>query len=56
MTDMACRAALQQGFAAAGDYVIIAAGVPFGMSGTTNLLRIAKVGKDGADDGAPARK
>ena len=56
MTDMACRAALQQGFAAAGDYVIIAAGVPFGMSGTTNLLRIAKVGTDGADDGAPARK
>ncbi len=55
MTDMACRAALQEGFAAAGDYVVIAAGVPFGHSGTTNLLRIAKVGVNGADDGVPSR-
>jgi len=55
MTDMACRAALQEGFAAAGDYVVIAAGVPFGHSGTTNLLRIAKVGANGADDGLPPR-
>jgi pyruvate kinase len=55
MTDMACRAALDEGFAAAGDYVVIAAGVPFGHAGTTNLLRIAKVGADGADDGVPAR-
>jgi len=53
MTDMACRAALQEGFAAAGDYVVIAAGVPFGHSGTTNLLRIAKVGANGVDDGLP---
>jgi len=50
---MACRAALQEGFAAAGDYVVIAAGVPFGHSGTTNLLRIAKVGAKGVDDGLP---
>jgi pyruvate kinase len=56
MTDMACRAALQEGFAAAGDYVVIAAGVPFGHSGTTNLLRIAKVGANGADDGLPPRR
>jgi len=55
MTDMACRAALQEGFAADGDYVVIAAGVPFGHSGTTNLLRIAKVGANGADDGLPPR-
>jgi pyruvate kinase len=55
MTDMACRAALQEGFAAAGDYVVVAAGVPFGHSGTTNLLRIAKVGANGADDGLPPR-
>jgi len=54
MTDLACRAALQEGFAAQGDFVIIAAGVPFGMAGTTNLLRIAKVGAHGADDGLPA--
>ncbi len=56
MTDLACRAALQEGFAAKGDYVVIAAGVPFGHSGTTNLLRIAKVGANGADDGVPSRK
>jgi pyruvate kinase len=43
MTDLACNAALREGFAAAGDYVVIAAGVPFGQSGTTNLLRIARV-------------
>jgi len=56
MTDMACRAALKEGFAAAGDYVVIAAGVPFGHSGTTNLLRIAKVGVNGADDELPPRR
>ncbi len=56
MTDLACRAALHEDFAAAGDYVVIAAGVPFGHSGTTNLLRIAKVGTNGADDGVPTRK
>ena len=54
MTDLACRAALQEGFASVGDYVVIAAGVPFGQSGTTNLLRVAKVGQDGADDGGLA--
>ena len=43
MTDLACDAALREGFAAPGDYVVIAAGVPFGISGTTNLLRIARV-------------
>ncbi len=56
MTDMACRAALHEGFAAAGDYVVIAAGVPFGQAGSTNMLRIAKVGPNGADDGVPARR
>jgi pyruvate kinase len=43
MTDLACNAALREGFARPGDYVVIAAGVPFGISGTTNLLRIARV-------------
>jgi pyruvate kinase len=43
MTDIACDAAVHEGFAAPGDYVVIAAGVPFGKSGTTNLLRIARV-------------
>ncbi len=56
MTDLACRAALHEGFAAVGDYVVIAAGVPFGHAGTTNILRIAKVGPNGADDGVPAHR
>ena len=43
MTDLACKAAIREGFAQPGDNVVIAAGVPFGVSGTTNLLRIAKV-------------
>jgi pyruvate kinase len=43
VTDLACNAALREGFAMPGDYVVIAAGVPFGISGTTNLLRIARV-------------
>jgi len=44
MTDLACDAALREGFAAPGDYVVIAAGVPFRHLGTTNLLRIARPG------------
>lgn len=46
MTKMACAAAEKEGFANDGDYVVIAAGLPFGQSGTTNLLRIARIGKD----------
>src|SRR5262249_50605565 len=43
MTELACSAALREGFAPPGDYVVIAAGVPFGISGTTNLLRISRI-------------
>jgi pyruvate kinase len=43
MTDLACETALEQGFAKTGDHVVIAAGVPFGRAGTTNLLRLATV-------------
>jgi len=43
MTDLACKTALEEGFAKAGDHVVIAAGVPFGRAGTTNLLRLATV-------------
>ena len=43
MTDLACQTALTEGFAKVGDNVVIAAGVPFGQAGTTNLLRIATV-------------
>jgi pyruvate kinase len=46
MTDMvakAIRAASQEGFAKAGDEVVVTAGVPFGTPGTTNALRVAIV-------------
>jgi pyruvate kinase len=43
MTDLACQTALDEGFAQAGDNLVIAAGVPFGKAGTTNMLRIATV-------------
>jgi pyruvate kinase len=39
----ACRLALVEGFVTAGDEVVVAAGVPFGQSGTTNALRVARV-------------
>jgi pyruvate kinase len=47
MADRACRCAYIEGFVAPGDRVIVVAGVPFGSSGATNNLRIAKVGPDG---------
>jgi pyruvate kinase len=43
MTDLACKTALEEGFAKEGDSVVIAAGVPFGQAGTTNMLRLATV-------------
>ncbi|RAI56980.1 pyruvate kinase [Roseicella frigidaeris] len=46
MSDMvakATRAALQEGFAAAGEEVVVTAGVPFGTAGTTNALRVATI-------------
>jgi pyruvate kinase len=39
----ACRAALADGFAARGEEIVVAAGVPFGQPGTTNALRVATV-------------
>ncbi|REG48798.1 pyruvate kinase [Paraburkholderia sp. BL6669N2] len=44
MIELACEAAASEGFALQGDSVVIAAGLPFGESGTTNLLQIAKLG------------
>ena len=35
--------ALRDGFAVDGQPLVIAAGMPFGIAGTTNLLRIAFV-------------
>jgi pyruvate kinase len=39
----AVRAAQVEGFAQPGDEIVVAAGVPFGQSGTTNTLRVATV-------------
>lgn len=41
LAPMATEVARRQGFVESGDPVVILAGVPFGESGTTNMLRIA---------------
>ena len=43
MTAVACRVAGEQGFTTSSQTVVVIAGVPFGASGSTNLLRIATV-------------
>jgi pyruvate kinase len=43
MTDFACATARREGLAREGQTIVIAAGMPFGASGTTNLLRIARL-------------
>ena len=43
MVDQACKTAVREEFAQPGDTVVIAAGMPFGVSGSTNLLRIAQI-------------
>jgi pyruvate kinase len=47
----ACAAAKAEGLAGPGDIVAIAAGMPFGVAGTTNLLRIERL-SDGQAKGA----
>jgi pyruvate kinase len=37
----ATRIALSEGFATHGQEIVVAAGVPFGHSGTTNALRVS---------------
>lgn len=39
----ACEAALREGFASKGDTIVVAAGTPVGVSGTTNMLKILGV-------------
>jgi pyruvate kinase len=46
MVDRACRIAFKEGFAKAGQRVIVVAGVPLGTPGATNMLRIAYVGAE----------
>jgi pyruvate kinase len=47
MVVMAGEVATREGFAKPGDRILITAGVPVGTPGTTNMLRIATIGKDG---------
>ena len=44
MVDRACQLALKEGFAEAGERVIVVAGVPLGTPGATNMMRVAFVG------------
>ena len=46
MVERACRIACREGFASAGQRVIVVAGVPFGTPGTTNMIRVAFIGPD----------
>ena len=43
MIERAGRTAQAEGFARAGDDVAVIAGLPFGRSGTTNLLHVLRV-------------
>jgi pyruvate kinase len=44
MFDMGVEKALESGYARNGDIVVITAGVPVGISGTTNILKVQTVG------------
>ncbi len=46
MVDRACRIAFREGFARAGQRIIVVAGVPLGTPGATNMVRIAFVSPD----------
>jgi pyruvate kinase len=48
MVRKACRIAFEEGFAKAGEGVVIVAGVPLGSPGTTNMVRIAYLDAAGA--------
>jgi len=47
MVRKACRIAFDEGFAGAGEGIIIVAGVPLGSPGTTNMVRIAHLDAQG---------
>ena len=49
MVEKACRIAYKEGFAVPGEQVIISAGIPLGIPGATNMLRIASV-DDGTEE------
>ncbi len=43
MVSAACELAERDGFGGRGDLLVIIAGMPFGVSGTTNMIRIAQI-------------
>jgi pyruvate kinase len=43
MSTFACEVAEREGFASKGDTIMVAAGTPIGVSGTTNMLKIMRV-------------
>ena len=43
MSAFACETAMKEGFATKGDIIVVAAGTPIGVSGTTNMLKILAV-------------
>ncbi|CDK99255.1 Pyruvate kinase [Magnetospirillum gryphiswaldense MSR-1 v2] len=47
MVQTAAKAAQDESFAHPGDRIVITAGVPFGCSGTTNILRVAEIEESG---------
>lgn len=46
MVQKGCHIALEEGFAQIGERIVVTAGVPFGISGSTNILRIARIRKE----------
>jgi pyruvate kinase len=50
IVERACRLAFKEGFAKAGQRIIVVAGVPLGTPGATNFMRIAFVGADTHDE------
>jgi pyruvate kinase len=44
MVERACQISVRDGFAKAGQRVIVVAGVPLGTPGATNMMRVAFVG------------
>jgi pyruvate kinase len=43
MSTFASAVAEREGFAAKGDTIMVAAGTPIGVSGTTNMLKVMRV-------------
>jgi pyruvate kinase len=54
MVERACQVALAESFAKVGETLVIIAGMPFGKSGTTNMLRIAQVERPAESAGDPS--